>query len=140
MSTHRRAEKCLQSWESPSSVCSRRKAARLLNGLPSTRLRFNKFFNVIAGTVIVTRCGERNLFSLPVSLLISDEAFICNSPIPKSISTLPQKIRKQSVFMPTTKSNSFTKKLAGGAKAEHGFKVPEWIPSAKDCLKVCSLR
>ena len=27
-----------------------------------------------------------------------------------------------------------------GAKAEHGFTVAAWTPSAKDCLKVCSLR
>ena len=83
VSKHKRAEKCLQSWESPSSVCSRRKAARLLNDLPSTRLRFNNFFNVMAGTVIVIRWGEVKRLLVPVPLLIPDEAFICRSPCPE---------------------------------------------------------
>ncbi len=34
----------------------------------------------MAGTVIVSRCGERNKFSLSVPLLIPDEAFIHPSP------------------------------------------------------------
>lgn len=80
---HRRAEKCFQSWESPSSDCSRRKAARLLKDLPSTKLRFNSFFNVIAGTVMVIRCGERKIVPLSEPLLIPDEAFICRSPCPE---------------------------------------------------------
>ena len=65
-----------QFWASPSSDCSRRKAARLLRDLPSTWLRFNSFFNVIEGTVMVIRWGELHVFSLPMSLLIPDEVFM----------------------------------------------------------------
>jgi hypothetical protein len=65
----------------------------LLNDLPSTRLRFNNFFNVMAGTVIVIRWGEVKRLLVPVPLLIPEEAFMRLTFYENSIPTIPQKTR-----------------------------------------------